>query len=129
MGDYTPVYDGGVNPFTATTSAAVTGGRLLAVSGAGTVAHAAADSLAVVGVAAHDAASGARVTVWPMNNCIHELLATGAITASATAGVVSDTNGQVKAATIATAAAAGSLLGVATSSVGGAGLVRVMGKN
>ena len=129
MADYTPIYDGGVNPLTLTTSAAVTGGRLVAVSGPGTVAHAAADSLAVVGVAAHDAASGARVTVWPMNNCIHELLATGAITASATAGVVADASGQVKAATIGTAAAAGSLIGVATSSVAGAGLVRVMGKN
>jgi hypothetical protein len=129
MADYTPIYDGGVNPFTATTSAAVTGGRLVAVSGAGTVAHAAADSLAVVGVAAHDAASGARVTVWPMDNCIHELLSTGAITASATAGVVADAAGTVKAATIGTAAAAGSLVGVAMTTVGGAALVRVMGKN
>lgn len=129
MADYTPVYSGGVVPFTVTTSAAVTAGRLVAVSGAGTVAHAAADSLAVVGVAASDAASGARVAVWPMNNCIHELLSTGAITASATAGVVADAAGTVKAATIGTAAAAGSLIGVATTTVGGAALVRVMGKN
>lgn len=129
MADYTPIYSGGVVPLTLTTSAAVTGGRLVAVSGAGTVAHAAADSLAVVGVAAHDAASGAKVTVWPMNNCIHELLSTGAITASATAGVVADAAGTVKAATIGTAAAAGSLLGVAMTTVGGAALVRVMGKN
>lgn len=129
MADYTPIFSGGVTPFTATTSAAVTAGRLLAVSGAGTVAHAAADSLAVVGVAASDAASGAKVGVWPMNNCVHELLSTTTITASATAGVVADASGQVKAATIATAAAAGSLVGVATTSVTTSGLVRVMGKN
>ena len=129
MADYTPVFSGGVVPFTSTTSAAVTAGRLVAVSGAGTVAMAAADSLAVVGVAAHDAASGAKVTVWPMNNCVHELLSTTTITASATAGVVADANGQVKAATIATAAAAGSLVGVGVTSVTTSGLVRVVGKN
>ena len=129
MSEYTPVFSGGAVPFSSTTSAAVTAGRLVAVSGAGTVAHAAADSLAVVGVAAHDAASGAKVAVWPMDNCVHELLSTTTITASATAGVVADATGQIKAATIATAAAAGSLVGVALTSVTTSGLVRVMGKN
>lgn len=129
MADYTPIYSGGVVPFTSTTSAAVTAGRLAAVSGAGTVAMAAADSLAVVGVFASDAGSGAKVGIWPMNNCVHELLSTTTITASATAGVVADANGQVKAATIATAAAAGSLVGVGVTSVTTSGLVRVMGKN
>ena len=50
----------GRKPFSATTSGAVTGGRVLAVSDSGTVAQAAADSAVVIGVAAHDAASGAR---------------------------------------------------------------------
>jgi hypothetical protein len=105
MTDHLPAYPTGVVPFTATTSGAGTGGRVLAVSGNGTVTHAAADSAVVVGVAAHDAGSGAQVTIWPIEICIHELEASGAITAAA--GVVTDANGQVKTATIATAAAAG----------------------
>jgi hypothetical protein len=61
MADYTPVYEGGATPFTATTSGAVVGGRVLAVSGNGTVAHAGANVTTFVGVAAHDAPSGGRV--------------------------------------------------------------------
>lgn len=61
MGDYTPVFPDG--PFSSTTSAIVTGGQLLEVSGDNTVGPAGAGSLKVVGQAAHDAASGAAVTV------------------------------------------------------------------
>jgi uncharacterized protein DUF2190 len=126
MADYTPVYANGVKPFTATTSAAVTGGRVLLVSGDGTVAHASAGTDATcVGVAAHDAASGARVTVWPLNGVVHELAAPSAITAGA--GVVSAVNGQVATATIATAAAAGTLLGVAATTAA-SNKVRVIGR-
>lgn len=53
---------------------------MLAVSGAGTVAHAAADSATVVGVAAFDAASGERVTVLPRGG-IHRLTTSAPITA------------------------------------------------
>jgi hypothetical protein len=128
MADYTPVYSGGSVPKTFTTSAAVTGRRLVAVSGNGTVAHAGADDATVVGVAAHDAASGAVVAVWPVVGVVHELEASGAITADA--GVVSDANGQVKTATIATAAAAGTLIGTAvTTAAGSPLLVRVDGRN
>ncbi len=128
MADYTPVFTGGVVPFTATTSAAVTGGRVVASSATGTVAHAAADSTVAVGVAAHDAASGAKVTVWPIDNCHHELEASGAITAGA--GVVTDANGQVKTATIATAAAAGTLIGTALTTAAGSPLkLRVGGRH
>lgn len=82
MADYTPVYSRGLLPFTATTSAAVTGGQFVAVSGSGTVAPAAADSTTVVGVAAHDAASGALLTVHPLAGVVHEFVAgTGGITA------------------------------------------------
>jgi hypothetical protein len=75
MADYTPIYTGGKLPFTATTSGTVTGGQFVAVSGNGTVAAAAADSDAVVGVAAHDAASGVRLTVHPLTGVIHEMVA------------------------------------------------------
>lgn len=118
MADYTPVYTGGAEPFSATTSAAVTGGQVLVWSGANTVAPGGADSTVVAGVAAHDAASGARVSVWPIDGVIHELLATGAI--SAGAGVVSDAAaGTVKTASIATAAAAGTLIGTAINAASG----------
>jgi hypothetical protein len=129
MADYSPVYTGGVIPFTATTSGAVTGGNVLVWSGSNTVANAGADSLIVAGVAAHDAASGAKVTIWPIDGCIHELLATGAITAGA--GIVTDAAaGTVKTAVIATAAAAGSLIGTAVTTAAGSPLkLRVQGRH
>jgi len=82
MGDYAPVTDKR-NTYTFLTSGAVTGGSLLVVSGSGTVAKAGTAALInYVGVAAHDAASGARVTVW-MRGPVHESLADGAIAAGA----------------------------------------------
>jgi hypothetical protein len=127
VADYVPVYTGGANPFTQTTGAAVTGGRVVMASATGVVTHAGADSAVVVGVAAHDAASGAKVTVWPLDGCIHELEASGAITALA--GVVTDAAGQVKTATIATAAAAGTLIGTALTTAAGSPLkLRVQGR-
>ena len=82
MADYTPVYPAGILPFTATTSASVTGGQMLAVSGDGTVAPAGAASDKVIGVAAHDAASGALVTVIPLAGVVHEFVAgSGGVTA------------------------------------------------
>ncbi|TDB97509.1 phosphoribosyltransferase [Micromonospora fluostatini] len=46
----------------------MTGGQIVAASGVSTVAPAGAAATTVVGVAAHDAANGARVTVWPLTN-------------------------------------------------------------
>lgn len=127
MADYTPHYTGGAQPFTATTAGAVTGGNVLIWSAANVVTVSGADSTAVCGVAAHDAASGARVTVWPLEGCIHNLTAGAAITALA--GVVSDTAGTVKTATIATAAAAGTLIGTAVTTAAGSPLtLRVQGR-
>jgi Uncharacterized conserved protein (DUF2190) len=92
VGDYTPIYEPGTTR-TATTSAVVTGGQLLEVSGDGTVAGAAAGSTKVVGVAAHDAASGARVTVIALGGVVHELTAgTGGITAGARVKVGASSN-------------------------------------
>ena len=126
MADYTPVYTGGVVPFTQTTSAAVTGGQVLVASAAGTVGPAGAGSLVVVGVAAHDAASGARVDVWPMNNCIHEVTTTGTVTALD--GVVTAATGTVGTAAIATAAAAGTLIGTALTTATTGLKVRFIGR-
>jgi hypothetical protein len=127
VGDYTPVFTGGARPRTRKVSADVTGGRVLAVSGSDTVAHAGADDTTVVGVAAHDALSGGIVLVWPIEGVTHELEASGAIAADA--GVVTDANGQVKTAAIATAAAAGTLIGTAETTAAGSPLkLRVNGR-
>jgi hypothetical protein len=112
MGDYQPVYTGGAKPSTATTSAAVTGGQLLMVSGSGTVGVATeAGGATAVGVAAHDAPSGGKVAMWPLAGVVHELAAPAAITAGA--GIIAEDAGTVQTATIATAAAAGTLIGIA----------------
>lgn len=129
MSDYTPYQANGVVPFTCTTSAAVVGGNVLVWSGASTVAASAAISTVVAGVAAHDAASGAKVSVWPIEGCVHELVAAAAITAGA--GITADAagSGQVATATIATAAAAGTLIGTAVSTAAGSPLkLRVHGR-
>lgn len=129
MADYSPVYTGGVKPFTATTSGAVIGGTLAAVSGSGTVATAGALSAVCVGVFAHDAASGARVTIWPLDGCIHELVAANGITQGN--GIQSAASGQVDPATtsLATQAAAGTLIGVALTTVTSGNKVRFQGRH
>lgn len=130
MADYVPVYTGDQKPSSHTTSAAVTGGRLVAVSGVGTVAHAGAASTTVVGVAAFDAASGARVSVWPIDGVVHELEAASAITQGG--GIQAAANGQVDPATtsIAAASAAGTLIGTATTTATGSPLkVRFSGRH
>lgn len=81
MGAYEPKFLY-ADQLTATTSATVTGKQLLAVSGNGTVAPAGAASNAVVGVAAHDAASGSRLSYFPRGK-VHVSTASGAITAGA----------------------------------------------
>jgi len=90
MADFTPRFKPGQS-WTATTSANVTGGKLLEVSGDGTVAHAGANSISVVGVAAFDATSGNVVTVYSPKIAV--LVSSGTITAgdqvvAGTAGVV-----------------------------------------
>lgn len=99
MGIYAPVFDDG-DEFTRTTSAAVTGGQLLYVSGDDTVAPTSAATAAWLGVAAFDAASGDPVTV--LCEGVHELAASGSIAAGdlvipAAAGAVA-TQGAASAA-------------------------------
>ena len=63
MAEYLPKFPEGGQAVTFTASAAVTGGRVVAVSGNRTVAPAAAASTTAIGVAGDDAAVGATVAV------------------------------------------------------------------
>jgi hypothetical protein len=128
VADYSPVYSGGVTPFTATTSAATTGGQVLEVTATGTVGPATAATTKPVGVAAHDAASGAKVTVWPLANCIHEIVVVAAATVTAADGVITGTAGTVNTATVATAAAAGTLIGTALTTATAPNKVKFIGR-
>lgn len=126
MADYTPVYASGNRPFTKTASAAVTGGNVVVSTTASSVAPSGAAATQAVGVAAHDAASGARVTVWPLSNVEHECVAAGTIAVGD--GVVAVASGQVATAAIATAAAGGTLIGVATTAATVGLKVRFVGR-
>jgi hypothetical protein len=78
MADYIPLYDAG-DTITLQASATIVGGQLLMMTGDGTVGPATALTTAWIGVAAFDAASGAKVTVY--RDAVHKLTASGAITA------------------------------------------------
>lgn len=81
MADYVPLYLPG-EAFTATASAAITGGKAVYVSGDGTVAMATTAAHLIIGVAAFDvASSGDKVTVYARGT-IHRLTAAGGITAA-----------------------------------------------
>lgn len=92
MSDYSPVFFP-ADKITRVTSASVTAGQLLYVSGDDTVAPTSAATAAWLGVAAFDAASGDEVVV--ICEGVHELAASGAIAAGANvvpaaAGAVAD---------------------------------------
>lgn len=127
MADYSPVFSGGTMPFTSTTSGAVTGGQVLVASGAGTVATAGVGATAV-GVAAHDAASGAIVTVWPLTNVIHEITVVAAGTVTAADGVITAAGGTVNTSAVGVAAAAGTLIGIALTTATAPNKVRFIGR-
>jgi hypothetical protein len=123
MAIYSPLFFPG-DRYSSVTSAAVTAGQLLYISGDNTVAPTTAATAAWIGVAEADAASGAPVSIYTEG--IHVLGATGAIAAgdlviAATAGTV-QTIGSATATTDsqivgkALAAAASNLVTVALSS-------------
>lgn len=123
MADYTPVFANGTAPWTLQASATVTGGRLVEVTGNGTVGPAGAASVKVLGVAATDAATGAKVQVWPLAGLTHKVLGTGAIAAgdnlaAGAAGVVA----AIGAGTF------GQLIGVADRAAADATIVRFVGR-
>lgn len=123
MADYTPIHTGGKIPFTSQASAAITGGQVVMASGNNTVAPATqAAEIASVGVAGHDAAVGAKVTVWPLPGVTHEVTAQGAIAAAANVRV-GTVNGSV-----ATIGAGTFALGVAVAGAADTALCRFIGR-
>jgi hypothetical protein len=126
MADYTPVYTNGVQPFSTTTSAAVTGGTFVEATTTGAVATAGATSVKVVGVAAHDAASGARLTVWPLPGVVHEIVHTAGGTVGDT--IASTATGTAATAVAGTASAAGYDLGIALTTAAALAKIRFIGK-
>lgn len=121
MSDYVPIYAPG-HEITQTTSAAVTGGQVLANSGDNTVAPAiTASAKKYLGVAAHDAASGAKVTVLSGVGMVHESTAQGAITAGDLV-IVGSVAGTV--ASGGATPAQDAVIGLALSSAADTGLVK-----
>lgn len=118
-----PAFANNTAPWTLQASAAITGGRLVEVTGTGTVAHAGAASTKVIGVSGNDAASGAKVQVWPLAGLTHKVLGTGAISAgdnlaAGAAGVVA----AIGAGTF------GQLVGVADRAGADATIIRFVGR-
>jgi hypothetical protein len=97
MPDYTTLY-GRPQQVTYTAGAAITGGQLLSFSAADTVIPAAANAANYAGIAGHDAAAGAPVTVLMGSGVVHETLATAATAAGALVYAGSATAGQLGAA-------------------------------
>lgn len=123
MAEYSPVFTNGTAPWTMQASATVVGGKLVSSSGSGTVANSGAAAVTVLGVAAHDAASGAKVAVWPLAGVTHEIVASGAIAAgdnlaSAASGNVSP----IAAGTF------GQLVGVASAAAADTAICRFVGR-
>jgi len=123
MAEYGPVFPTGGAPITMQASANVTGGRLVEVTGNGTVGPAAAASVKALGVACTDVLSGQKVQVWPLPGVVHEVTGAGAIAAgdnlaSGAAGVVAP----IAAGTF------GQLVGVALAAAADGATVRFIGR-
>lgn len=126
MGDYTPVNN--VDSVTLTASATITGGQVLVSSGVGTVAPSAGTTVKALGVALHDAVNGQRVTMAVLPGAIHEIPVQGVTVVTAGNAVQPDAAGTVSAGTLATIAAAGTLLGIALNTATGPAKVRFLGQ-
>jgi hypothetical protein len=128
VADYSPVYQSGQLPLTKTASAAITGGTVVETTTTGSVGPAGAGSLKSIGVAAHDAASGARVTVWPLAALEHEVAVVAAGTVTVGDGVITAAGGLVNTSAVGVAAAAGTLIGIATTTATAPNRVRFVGR-
>jgi Uncharacterized conserved protein (DUF2190) len=128
VADYSPVYTGGAQPFTITTSAAVTGGQVLETTTTNAAAAAGALSLKFIGVAAHDAASGAKVSVWPIPGVIHETVNGNAGTITVGASIVPGAAGTADTAATGVSAAAGYLMGTAVTTAATTAKIRWIGR-
>ena len=112
MAEYLPIFKPG-QAITLKASAAITGGQVVEVTGAGTVGPAGANSTKVVGVAGFDAAINDYVTVYAggVQNCTSAgVITAGDLVAAAASGNVA-TNA---------APAAGVQIGIALSTTAGA---------
>jgi hypothetical protein len=89
MAEYAPIYFS-ADRIPVTTSAAVTAGQLLYVSGNDTVAKTSAATGAWLGVAAHDAGSGAQVVIYTDELAASGAIAAGARVCAAANGAVAD---------------------------------------
>lgn len=123
MAEYTPIHTSGTIPWTLQASGTVTGGRLVEVTGTGTVANAAAASVKVAGVAATDAISGGKVQVWPLAGVTHKITASGAIAAGD--NLAAGANGTVAAIAAGTF---GQLVGVADRAAADTAICRFVGR-
>lgn len=128
VADYTPVFGNGVNPYTVTASATIVGGQIVLITGSGTVGPGTALAVTFVGVAAHDAASGAVLTVWPTSGVVHESTNGNAGTITAGNPIVPGATGNVDTATVGVAAAAGYLMGTAVTTAATGAKVRWIGR-
>lgn len=131
MADYSPIFTGGQVPLTMQASGAIVGGTpVMATATAGAVATATADTPLCIGIAGHDAASGAKVTVIPVDGVTHEVAVVAAGTVTAGDGVTVGALSTVKTAptSIAAAAAAGTLIGIAVTTATAPALVRFVGR-
>jgi hypothetical protein len=127
MADYTPVNSNGQVPFTSQASAAITGGQLVTASGDNTVAPSTTNDHPI-GVAAQDAAVGAKVAVWPTIQVRHESRPQGVVAIAAGAPIIAGTTGFVNTGVLATVAGAGTLIGICTKGgTGGTSLCQWVG--
>lgn len=122
MTDYTPV-SSDMAAFTATVGAtAVVGGQLVDTGAGDLTVIPALGVKRPVGIAAYDAPVGGRVTVYVLPGMIHETLVKATVTLAVGNPVIpATTAGQIDTAVLATAAAAGTLIGICIKGSGGAG--------
>jgi hypothetical protein len=117
MADYAPLYMPG-DVITGVASGAIVGGQVVIVNGNGTIGTASADSNAVVGVAAFNAASGTNVS-YHARGQVHVSTAAGAITAAARVN-------SAAAGTVASATAGVGNIGIALTTAADTALVTWM---
>lgn len=122
MSDYTPVNSDNA-AYTMTVGAtAVSGGMLVDVGATDGTCIPALGVKRPIGVAAHDAPIGGRVTVYVLPGMVHEILIKSGVTPGVGAPIMpATTAGQIDTGTLATLAAAGTLIGVCIKGSGVAG--------
>lgn len=113
MPDYTPVNADNA-AITLTAGQVITGGLLVKMGNSDdTVVHTTSPTAdRPIGVAAHDAPSGGRVSIWLLPGFVHELPAENGVTPTTGAGVTcSTTPGRVNTTTLATTSNAPLIIG------------------